>query len=86
MRKTFIITNMMVIVLYFLPEIVKPVTLSTYIGLGHTIDLKTAFTVIIFFNLLDVITICMMMIYRNPFVKPHSSLPFVLSLWSPSDV
>lgn len=42
----------MITSLYFFPSILSSVVLSTYIGTGHTIDLSTTFTVLVFFNMI----------------------------------
>jgi len=38
--------------LYFFPQVLSSVVFSTYIGTGHDIDLATAFTVLILFDLI----------------------------------
>lgn len=44
---------LMITSLYFFPSILSSVVLSTYIGTGHTIDLPTTFTVLVFFNMIQ---------------------------------
>jgi hypothetical protein len=38
--------------LYFFPQVLTSVVFATYIGTGHYIDLSTAFSVLIFFDLI----------------------------------
>lgn len=43
----FVITS-----LYFFPNILSSVVFSTYIGTGHRLDLATAFTCLVFFDII----------------------------------
>ena len=47
------INSLMISSLYFFPSVLGSVVFSTYIGTGHYIDLQTAFTVMIFFGLIQ---------------------------------
>ena len=38
---------------YFFPNMLSSVVFTTYIGLGHSIDLANAFTVLVFFDLIQ---------------------------------
>jgi hypothetical protein len=38
--------------LYFFPNILSSVVFSTYIGTGHSLDLATSFSVLVFFDLI----------------------------------
>ena len=47
------VNSFMISSLYFFPSVLGSVVFSTYIGTGHYIDLQTAFTVMIFFGLIQ---------------------------------
>ena len=54
MKKAFFVTSIVIWSLYFFPQMLRPVVFTTYIGLGNTLELKTTFTIMIFFNLIEV--------------------------------
>ena len=58
---TLIITS-----LYFFPNVLSTVVLTTYIGTGHYINLSNAFTVLVFFDLIR---------------YPIRSLPMIYPAW-----
>ena len=51
-RKVAIIDTLIITSLYFFPSILSSVVFTTYIGFGHQIDLASAFTVLVFFDLI----------------------------------
>ena len=52
MKKIAIWLSLLITSIYFFPNVLSSVVFSTYIGIGHSIDLATAFSVIIFFDLI----------------------------------
>jgi ABC-type multidrug transport system fused ATPase/permease subunit len=46
------INSFIIVSLYFFPNILSSVVFSTYIGLGHKIDLATSFSVLVFFDII----------------------------------
>jgi len=52
LRKQKIVLTFLISAVFFFPNLLSTVTFCVYIGTGHTIDLATAFSVIIFFDLI----------------------------------
>ena len=52
LRKQKIVLAFLISAVFFFPNLLSSVVFSIYIGTGHTIDLATAFSVIIFFDLI----------------------------------
>ena len=59
------INSFIIVSLYFFPNILSSVVFSTYIGLGHKIDLATSFSVLVFFDI--IITLIIAMLFYNSF-------------------
>jgi ABC-type multidrug transport system fused ATPase/permease subunit len=57
-------TSTIIASLYFFPQVLSSVVFATYIGTGHYIDLGTAFSVLVFFELIK---------------DPMRSLPYFIS-------
>ena len=55
LAKAMVASCFVIACLYFFPQMLSAVVFTTYIGSGHSIDLKTTFMVITFFNLIKVI-------------------------------
>ena len=55
-RKAYTMSTIIIWSLYFFPAMLTPVVFTTYIGLGNVLDLKDTFTIMIFFNLIEVIS------------------------------
>jgi ATP-binding cassette subfamily C (CFTR/MRP) protein 1 len=51
-RKIAFWLSLIISSLYFFPQVLSSVVFSTYIGTGHFVDLSTAFSVLIFFELI----------------------------------
>ena len=52
LKKRMRLGNVMVTSLYFFPSLLSAVVIATYIGLGNTLDLDIAFTVMTILNLI----------------------------------
>ena len=52
LKKRFYYSNVMITSLYFFPSMLSAVLFSVYIGIGNTLDLDIAFTVMVVLNIL----------------------------------
>ena len=66
MKKIAIWLTLLIASIYFFPNILSSVVFTTYIGTGHTIDLATAFSVLVFFDLI---------------IEPMINLPLFISVF-----
>ena len=52
LKKRFVYANIFITSLYFFPSILSAILFSVYIGLGNTLDLDIAFTVMALLNII----------------------------------